>query len=114
SRHLGSPTEVALFSCLQEKPRPGAGAGAVSALTRSRIHHLSGDSHLQRSRRRAVRVVSVSAPGGAVAKPGGLAHLCRCQKSGVWPGPGGERRDAEEIWLPDWHRQQMEARYEAT
>jgi len=56
----------------------------------------------------------VSAPGALWQNRVALRIFARCLKSGVWPGPGGERRDAEEIWLSDWHRQQMEARYEAT
>ena len=34
----------------------------------------------------------------------------RCYKSRHWPGPGGDRRMAEEIWMPDWHRDSVKAR----
>lgn len=39
-----------------------------------------------------------------------LRTFVRCLKSGEWPGPGGLRRDAEEIFPPDWYKQQVEAR----
>lgn len=39
-----------------------------------------------------------------------LRAFARCYKSRQWPGPGGVRRDAEEIWSPDWHKDQVEAR----
>jgi hypothetical protein len=39
-----------------------------------------------------------------------LRAFVRCLKSGEWPGPGGIRRDAEEIWMPDWHRDSVEAK----
>lgn len=39
-----------------------------------------------------------------------LRTFKRCWISKHWPGPGGERRDAEEIWLPDWARDSMTAR----
>lgn len=39
-----------------------------------------------------------------------LNTFVRCLKSRRWPGPGGDRRDAEEIWMPDWHRDSVEAR----
>jgi hypothetical protein len=39
-----------------------------------------------------------------------LRTFVRCYKSKKWPGPGGTRRDAEEIWLPDWARESVEAR----
>ncbi len=42
-----------------------------------------------------------------------LRAFVRCFKSGHWPGPGGVRRDAEEIFLPDWHKEQAEARMKA-
>ena len=42
-----------------------------------------------------------------------LRAFARCFKSRHWPGPGGERRDAEEIWMPDWHKDQIEARLSA-
>jgi hypothetical protein len=42
-----------------------------------------------------------------------LRTFVRCYKSGQWPGPGGVRRDAEEIWTPDWHKEQVEARLAA-
>jgi hypothetical protein len=31
----------------------------------------------------------------------------------AWPGPGGFRRDAEEIFMPDWYRDQVKARLAA-
>ena len=39
-----------------------------------------------------------------------LRAFVRCWKSKLWPGPGGIRRDAEEIWLPDWHKDSVEAK----
>jgi hypothetical protein len=42
-----------------------------------------------------------------------LRAFVRCFKSGHWPGPGGERRDAEEIWSPDWYRESVSARMSA-
>jgi hypothetical protein len=31
-----------------------------------------------------------------------LQSFNRCWKSGHWPGPGGERRDAEVVYMPEW------------
>lgn len=42
-----------------------------------------------------------------------LRAFHRCMQSGEWPGPGGVRRDAEEIRLPDWAVKQSEARQKA-
>jgi PDDEXK-like domain of unknown function (DUF3799) len=42
-----------------------------------------------------------------------LHTFVRCYKSGHWPGPGGDRRDAEEIWMPEWHRDSIEAKLAA-
>ena len=42
-----------------------------------------------------------------------LRAFVRCLKSREWPGPGGIRRDAEEIWMPDWHRDSVEAKLTA-
>jgi len=42
-----------------------------------------------------------------------LRAFVRCLKSKHWPGPGGERRDAEEIFMPDWYKTQTEARLTA-
>lgn len=39
-----------------------------------------------------------------------LRTFVRCYKSKRWPGPGGERRDAEEIWMPEWHKDAIKAR----
>lgn len=39
-----------------------------------------------------------------------LRAFVRCLKSEQWPGPGGVTRDAEEIYMPDWYRDQVEAR----
>jgi hypothetical protein len=35
--------------------------------------------------------------------------IADCLKSGVWPGPGDGRDDAEYIDLPDWKREQIDA-----
>jgi hypothetical protein len=37
------------------------------------------------------------------------AVVAECLKSGVWPGPGDGRDDAEYIDLPDWKREQIDA-----
>ena len=39
-----------------------------------------------------------------------LRTFVRCLKSKQWPGPGGPRSDAEEIWMPDWYRDQVKAK----
>lgn len=59
------------------------------------------------------RVVSLRAQDLDVAEDANryaLRAFKRCWQSKHWPGPGGERRDAEEIWMPDWHRDAMTAR----
>jgi len=63
-----------------------------------------------------VRVVSLSPQdldAGEKANRVALRTFTRCYTSGVWPGPGGVRRDAEEIFLPDWHHDQIKARMAA-
>jgi hypothetical protein len=60
-----------------------------------------------------VRIVSLRAEDldrGERQNRAALRTFVRCLRSKHWPGPGGERRDAEEIWLPDWHRDSVEAR----
>ena len=42
-----------------------------------------------------------------------LRAFVRCLKSKHWPGPGGDRRDAEDIFLPDWYKDQAEAKLTA-
>lgn len=42
-----------------------------------------------------------------------LRTFVRCLKAKSWPGPGGERRDAEEIFMPDWYKDSVEARLTA-
>lgn len=42
----------------------------------------------------------------------GLDTIARCLKSGHWPGPGGEREDAENIELPEWSQKQIDDRLE--
>jgi hypothetical protein len=37
------------------------------------------------------------------------AVIADCLKTGVWPGPGDGRDDAEYIDLPDWKREQIDA-----
>ncbi|MGX1151414.1 PD-(D/E)XK nuclease-like domain-containing protein [Bradyrhizobium ottawaense] len=34
----------------------------------------------------------------------------QCLQSGVWPGPGDDRADAEYVDLPDWYRQSIDDR----
>jgi PDDEXK-like domain of unknown function (DUF3799) len=41
-----------------------------------------------------------------------LDAIARCIKSGIWPGPGGEREDAENIELPEWAQKQIDDRLE--
>lgn len=42
-----------------------------------------------------------------------LRSFHRCMDSGEWPGPGGVRRDAEEIRMPEWAVKQADARQKA-
>jgi len=39
-----------------------------------------------------------------------LDVIARCLKSGHWPGPGGEREDAEHIELPAWAQNQIDTK----
>lgn len=39
-----------------------------------------------------------------------IRTIAECLKSGVWPGPGDDRADAEFIDLPDWRRKQIDER----
>lgn len=39
-----------------------------------------------------------------------LDTIARCLKSGKWPGPGGERADAEHIELPTWKQTQIDTK----
>lgn len=39
-----------------------------------------------------------------------LDVIARCIKSTHWPGPGGEREDAENIELPEWAQKQIDDR----
>jgi PDDEXK-like domain of unknown function (DUF3799) len=39
-----------------------------------------------------------------------LRTFVRCYKSMKWPGPGGDRRDAEDIFLSDEHRRRVESK----
>lgn len=60
-----------------------------------------------------VRVVSLRAQDldrGERQNRVALRAFKRCWQSKQWPGPGGVRRDAEEIWMPDWHRDSVEAK----
>jgi hypothetical protein len=60
-----------------------------------------------------VRIVSLRAEDldrGERQSRHALRAFSRCFRSKHWPGPGGERHDAEEIFMPDWHREQIEAR----
>lgn len=41
-----------------------------------------------------------------------LDTIARCLKSGHWPGPGGDRGDAEIIELPEWGQKQIDDRLE--
>lgn len=64
-----------------------------------------------------VRVVSLrpqDLDSGERANRAALRTFVRCYRSKHWPGPGGERRDAEEIWLPDWFKKQVEGRLAAS
>lgn len=42
-----------------------------------------------------------------------LRAFVRCFKGKRWPGPGGDRRDAEEIFMPDWYKDRAEAKLAA-
>jgi len=42
----------------------------------------------------------------------GLDTIARCLKAAHWPGPGGEREDAENIELPTWAQKQIDDRLE--
>jgi PDDEXK-like domain of unknown function (DUF3799) len=67
-----------------------------------------------------VRIVSLRSEDldrGERANRLALRSFVRCYKQwtktgnmNAWPGPGGERRDAEEIFMPDWYRDSVEAR----
>lgn len=60
-----------------------------------------------------VRIVSLRGEDldrGQRANRAALRTFVRCWQSKHWPGPGGERRDAEEIWMPDWAKDQTESR----
>lgn len=41
-----------------------------------------------------------------------LAVMARCLASGKWPGPGGDREDAEHIELPTWAQNQIDTKLE--
>jgi hypothetical protein len=71
---------------------------------------------VERNPPHCVRIVSLRAADldqGQRMNRAALRTFVRCYKSGQWPGPGGVRRDAEEIWTPDWHKEQVEARLAA-
>jgi hypothetical protein len=68
---------------------------------------------VERQRPHCVRIVSLKPQEldiGERMNRAALRTFIRCYKSRIWPGPGGVRRDAEEIWTPDWHRESVEAR----
>jgi hypothetical protein len=71
---------------------------------------------VERNRPHCVRIVSLTPEDldrGERMNRAALRTFIRCYKSRIWPGPGGVRRDAEEIWTPDWHKEQIEARLAA-
>ena len=71
---------------------------------------------VERTRPYCVRIVSLKPQEldrGEQMNRAALRAFVRCLKSGQWPGPGGVRRDAEEIWTPDWYKEQIEARLAA-
>lgn len=41
-----------------------------------------------------------------------IDQFAECMETGVWPGPGGLRRDAEYLQLPAWAAKQIDARLE--
>ena len=41
-----------------------------------------------------------------------IDQFAECVATGVWPGPGGVRRDAEYLQLPAWAAKQIDARLE--
>jgi hypothetical protein len=47
---------------------------------------------------------------GEQANSAAMDAMARCIKSGRWPGPGGEREDAENIELPQWSQTQIDDR----
>ena len=49
---------------------------------------------------------------GERANRAALDAMARCIKSGHWPGPGGEREDAEHIEMPEWAQKQIDDRLE--
>lgn len=49
---------------------------------------------------------------GEHANQAALDAMARCLKSKHWPGPGGEREDAENIELPSWSQKQIDDRIE--
>lgn len=49
---------------------------------------------------------------GAKANRYALDAIARCLKSGRWPGPGGDREDAERIRLPVWAQGQIDSKLE--
>jgi hypothetical protein len=68
---------------------------------------------VERERPHCVRVVSLRPEDldrGEKMNRAALRTFVRCYTSGHWPGPGGVRRDAEEIFMPDWHRQSVDSR----
>ncbi|MNF16512.1 hypothetical protein D3C80_2195590 [compost metagenome] len=41
-----------------------------------------------------------------------IDQFAQCVESGVWPGPGGDRQDAEYLTLPPWAAKQIDQRLE--
>lgn len=71
---------------------------------------------VERNRPHCVRIVSLKPQEldrGEQMNRAALRAFVRCLKSREWPGPGGVRRDAEEIWTPDWYKEQIDARLAA-
>ena len=41
-----------------------------------------------------------------------IDQFAACVESGVWPGPGGDRRDAEYLQLPAWAAKRIDQQLE--
>lgn len=61
----------------------------------------------------AIRVITVKENMldlGEKQNQAALDRMATCLKSGRWPGPGGDREDAENMELPEWEQKRIEDR----
>lgn len=57
---------------------------------------------------RELTIKDVDIARGARLVRAGIRTFADCLDSGRWPGPGGERADAEYIELPSWHQARLD------